>query len=298
MELRLVSSSEIDKNKWDECLCNSAAPVIYASTVYLDSMADNWDGIIAGNYEYIMPVPWRKKFGIKYSYAVPFIQQLGVFGKKLHSKTINSFIKILFENFRYGDYAFNNLNVVNSAKSSNNYTLSLASRYSATGFFYSDKLKADLLKASKQGLAYSVATAAEAIDLFCELYSDRIGNISHKEYNNFYRLCVLKEKEGDLIVRKVCYNGQTMAINLLMKDKIRLYNLISCTTPDGRMKHAGHFLYDNLIREFSQTGLILDFEGSDIPGIAHFYKSFGAINQPYSKIHFNRLPYILQLFKR
>ena len=61
---------------------------------------------------------------------------------------------------------------------------------------------------------------------------------------------------------------------------------------------AGHFLLDNIIKEFSQTGLVLDFEGSDIPGIEHFYKSFGAINQPYNKIHFNRLPYFLRLLKR
>ena len=70
------------------------------------------------------------------------------------------------------------------------------------------------------------------------------------------------------------------------------------TQKQGQHALAGHFLYDSLIKEYSQTGLIFDFEGSDIPGIKHFYKSFGAIEQPYSRIHFNRLPYLLQLLKR
>jgi len=298
MELQLLSSCDIDKHAWDECLYNSAAPFIYASSVYLDAMADNWDGIVAGDYDCIMPIPWRKKFGIKYCYAAPFIQQLGVFGKDAHRQTVDDYIKLLPENFRYGDYAFNYLNAVSNAKPSNNYILSLASRYSATSFFYTDKLKADLSKAAKNPLIYTKATIAEAIDLFCELYSERVINISAKDYSNFYGLCMLKEKEGDLIVRKICLGNQIMAISLLMKDKFRLYNLISCTTKEGRGVQAGHFLYDNLIKEFSQTGLVLDFEGSEIPGIAHFYKSFGAINQPYPKIHFNKLPYLLQLFKR
>jgi hypothetical protein len=298
MELQLLSSYNIDKYKWDECLYSSTAPFIYASSAYLDKMADNWDGIIAGNYEYVMPIPWRKKFGIKYCYAAPFIQQLGVFGKNFQQQTVNGFNKFLHENFKYGDYAFNYLNEVEHAQNRNNYTLSLASRYSATSFFYSDKLKADLSKAGKNALEYTHATAAEAIDMFSELYSERVANISQKDYSNLYALCLLKEKENDLIVRKVCAGKETMAINLLMKDKFRMYNLISCTTPEGRHVFAGHFIYDNLIKEFSQSGLVFDFEGSDIPGIAHFYKSFGAINQPYPNIHFNKLPYILQLFKR
>jgi hypothetical protein len=108
----------------------------------------------------------------------------------------------------------------------------------------------------------------------------------------------LKEKENNLVVRKIKEANTTMAINLLLKDKSRLYNIISCTTPEGRNRLAGHVLHDSIIKEFSQTGWVLDFEGSDIPGVAHFYKSFGAINQPYTRVHFNSLPKILHLFKR
>ena len=298
MELQLLPSKNIDKKKWDECLNSSSNPLIYASSAYLDCMADNWDGIVAEDYSFIMPIPWRKKFSIRYCYKVPFIQQLGVFGKILKEDNVTACIKLMFESFRYGDYSFNYLNKVNDGKRCSNYMLSLASNYRSTSFFYSDKLKSDLSKAGKNQLGYQSGNADEAIDLFRELYAERTQGITANDYDNFYRLCNLKERENNLIVRKISLDKNVLAISLLMKDKFRIYNLISCTTQKGRNALAGHFLYDSLIKEYSQTGLIFDFEGSDIPGIKHFYKSFGAIEQPYSSIHFNRLPYLLQLLKR
>jgi len=298
MELQLLPSKKIDKKKWDDCLNNSSNPLIYASSDYLDCMADNWDAIVAEDYSFVMPIPWRKKIGIRYCYKVPFIQQLGVFGKILTDENITSCIKLMLRSFRYGDYSFNYLNKVNDGKRSSNYMLSLASNYRSTSLFYSDKLKSDLSKAGKNGLGYQSGNTDEAIDLFRELYAEKTRGITATDYDNFYRLCNLKERENNLIVRKISLDKNILAISLLMKDKLRVYNLISCTTQKGRNVLAGHFLHDSLIKEYSQTGLIFDFEGSDIPGIKHFYKSFGAIEQPYSKIHFNRLPYLLQLFKR
>jgi hypothetical protein len=52
-----------------------------------------------------------------------------------------------------------------------------------------------------------------------------------------------------------------------------------------------------LIKEFAGQPIILDFEGSDIPGIAQFNKSFGAEKEFYFKIKINRLPWWLKLLK-
>ena len=298
MQLTVLPSYNIDKSKWDECLYSSTMPFIYASSAYLDNMADNWSGIVGDDYALIMPIPWRKKFGINYTYSVAFVQQLGLFGKRVSDDNVKACMKLMLNNFKYGDYSFNHLNKINNAKTSNNYVLSLASDYKATSLFYSDKLKSDLKKAVHQAFEYSDAPTEDAIKYFNELYGARIPNVTQADYNNLYTFCILKQEEKNLIVRKVSQAKDILAINLLIKDANRLYNLLSCTLPKGRNVFAGHFLYDSLIKEFSRTGLVFDFEGSDIPGVAHFYKSFGAINQSYAKIHFNRLPYFLRLFKR
>jgi hypothetical protein len=53
---------------------------------------------------------------------------------------------------------------------------------------------------------------------------------------------------------------------------------------------ANHFLLDAIINEFAGKNIVLDFVGSDIPGIAHFYKNFGFHNQPYFFYKFKNLP--------
>ena len=101
-----------------------------------------------------------------------------------------------------------------------------------------------------------------------------------------------------LVLRKVIdEKGVLQAVALILREKDRLYLLQSTTLPAGRLKEANYFLLDNIIREFSRQDIIFDFEGSDIPGIAHFYKNFGATNQPYYFFKYNRLPWPLRFLK-
>ena len=123
MELEVLPSANIDRQKWDDCIKHAANSLIYATSVYLDHMADNWDGIVAEDYKFVMPVPWRKKLGVRYCYDVPFVQQLGIFGGTLHEEEINIFKNQLPRLCRYGDYSFNYTNVAASAVQRNNFIL-------------------------------------------------------------------------------------------------------------------------------------------------------------------------------
>jgi hypothetical protein len=73
---------------------------------------------------------------------------------------------------------------------------------------------------------------------------------------------------------------------------------MNTTTTPGRKLKANHFLINNIIKEFSQTNLLFDFEGSDLAGVKEFYQNFGPVNQPYFHYHFNFLPFPLNLAKK
>src|SRR5215210_5206946 len=77
--IEIIPSHKINRSKWDACITNSSNALIYANSFYLDTMTDNWQGIVVNDYDCVMPVPWRKKIRVKYCYDVPFIQQLGWF---------------------------------------------------------------------------------------------------------------------------------------------------------------------------------------------------------------------------
>ena len=84
--IQFFTRKEIDIQKWNECIDNAANGLIYAYSYYLDAVCNNWDAIVINNYEAVMPLPWRKKYGLRYVYQAAFIQRLGIFGNNfLHS---------------------------------------------------------------------------------------------------------------------------------------------------------------------------------------------------------------------
>ena len=297
---QILPSHAIDAVKWDNCIHQNNG-LIYATTEYLNAMADNWNGIIINEYDAVMPLPWRKKLGIKYCYDVPFIQQLGWLG---NNNFINKeeIIEALFSFCRYGDYSFNytNIGVKNyrGTRQCNNYILDLSVGYDAIQHHYTTDLLSNLKKSGKEIFLYQDGDMEEAISLYKSLYHKRIRHVKENEFKNFHDLCKILAGKNQVIVKKVAdKNKETAAIALLLKYEKRLYNIMNSTTANGRKAAANHFLFDKIINEFAGQKLILDFEGSDIAGIKHFYENFGASNQPYYKLHFNKLPFPLKLFK-
>jgi hypothetical protein len=297
--LEIIPSYKIDIAKWNACIQNSSNGFIYATSAYLNFMSDNWDGIIVNDYECVMPIPWRKKLGIRYSYDVPFIQQLGWFQKTEAIDSMQIFQQF-FKFIKYGDYAFNFENgKITNAFWCNNYVLDLSQDYNAIERKYNTDLINNLKKAYKQELIYVNGEYKAVIDLYKNLYQSRMPHVSNNDFENFKRLCEHLHEKNNVRVRNVLnVKNELLATVLLLKDERRLYNLMNCTTVEGRKTEANHFLFDNILKEFATTNLLFDFEGSDIPGVKNFYEKFGTINQPYCKLHFNNLPKLIKWIKR
>ena len=294
--INIVSPNAINAEKWNACIEQSKNPLIYGYTWYLDHMTDNWSGIIINDYEAVMPVPWRKKYGIAYTYDVPFVQQLGGFTNTVFEDDF--FVNALLNNFRYGDYNFNYNNNSAALQAKTNYILDLSASHSTLEQYYKNDLLNNLAKASAENLTYKNADFAEAITIYQQLYGRRLINVKTDNYKKLEQVCALLSKDNKVIVRKVTdKNDDTLAIALLLTDGRRLYNLANSITVAGRKKAANHFLFDELIKEFAGSGMTLDLEGSDIPGVKYFYGNFGGINQRYYTLHFNRLPAPLRWLK-
>jgi hypothetical protein len=74
--------------------------------------------------------------------------------------------------------------------------------------------------------------------------------------------------------------------------------LAASSNPTGTEKSAMFLLIDTFIQNNAASNLILDFEGSNIPGVARFYAGFGGVPETYFSIHQNRLPKLLRIFKK
>jgi len=100
--IKFVKYKDIDKVKWDNLISQSSNGFIYASSAHLDLVSNNWNALILNDYESVMPLPEKTKFGVRYIMQPMFSQQLGVISKNEPSQfCINNFIDELKNHYRY-----------------------------------------------------------------------------------------------------------------------------------------------------------------------------------------------------
>ncbi len=258
--------------------------------------------MVIDDYRTVMPVPWRKKMGLRYGYVPAFMQQLGFMGD-IEKRDFSEWMQPVHSFLSFADIHFNSSNTVIQNKffvtPRTNLFIDLARGYENIYAGYRNDLKENIRKAESEKLKYAGASITEAISFYHTYYGERMQHIPRKEYERFQSLCELLQGNNQCFVKAVRdEQGDMLAIGLFLKDNKRIYNIMNTTLPAGRNKEANHFLLATLIREFSGQPLLFDFEGSELPGVKYFYESFGASNQPYFHYHFNGLPWLLRLIKR
>jgi hypothetical protein len=296
--IRYLQRKDIDEEAWNRCIDTADNGLIYAYTYYLDAMCSDWDALVLNDYEAVMPLPWRKKWGIKYVYPPAFTQQLGIIGNGVTNESYLEVLQRIQSKFSFGEYMFNFRNSQIGIPKAN-YILNLNRPYTSIHQNYKNVLIKNLKRSKNLQLYYQPFNNYHEIITSYQLqYGNRISHVSASDYRNLAIVFKELEKRNQLILRGVQdENKQTLAFAACPKDDKRIYLLLSVTKKNGKYKQANHFLLDQLIKEFTGSQLLLDFEGSDLPGIAHFYRNYGAEEQPYFFYRWNHLPWPINVLK-
>lgn len=296
MSIRLLTRNDIDAARWNIVVEACPNGLVYATTAYLDRMTDQWNGIVIDNYRAVMPIPFREKWGIKYVCQVPFIQQLGLIGTYQVPELMEC-IQIMQQAFRYGYYPFNFLNHPEASVVAKNYILDLAPNYQTLFNGYRNDHKRNLQWDRIRQLEYRQTDSVdEAIHLYKELYHHKFQHVPTHSFEKLMRFA--QDRPNQAIAREARENGELLSAILVLKDNKRIYTVVSATTEEGKKTAANRFLLDRLIREFAGTAFLLDFEGSDLPGVAEYYEGFGALLQPYPTLQWNHLPLPIRWLKK
>lgn len=297
--IQYLERNNTDTAKWDDCIRSADNELIYGYSWYLDRMAENWSALVINNYDAVMPLTWKRKYGIRYLYQPPFCQQLGIFGKRaVYGKMIPDLLSAARKRFPFAEIFLNHDNNHPDTILKNNFILALNKSYDRLHENFKHDLKYNISRAAKEALHYtSSADYTAVISRYRKEYGQRFPHVKNDDYKKLHHVCRYLDSEENLIVREVRKEEASLAASLLLKMNKRLYLIVSVTTAKGRQLRANHFLISEIIKEFSNRDLILDFEGSDLPGVAHFYKDFGCANQPYSFFRYNRLPFFIKWLK-
>ena len=300
--IRYLKRQEIDIARWDACIVASANRLIYGFSFYLDHMTDGqWDALVLEDYAAIMPLTWRRKAGIRYLCQPAFTQQTGIFSAgSISPALVTAFLDQLSQYFRFAEIYLNYSNPSATAATCSNFILSLDAPYEQLSGQYTTNLVRDLQLTARTRLNYIKEYDLQTVlDGFRREYAHRLPYVREKDYRYFEELCRFLQQRQEVIIRVATDpEQQLLATALLFRDNARMYLLQPVTLPGGREARAGHFLIDNIVKEWAGTPVVLDFEGSDQPGIARFYQHFGGRDQPYFFYRNNQLPWPVRLFKK
>jgi lipid II:glycine glycyltransferase (peptidoglycan interpeptide bridge formation enzyme) len=301
LSLQYLKNQDIDKAKWDKCIHTASNGLIYGYSFYLDAMSKHWDALVMNDYEAVMPLTWNKKFGIYYLYQPFLCASLGVFGKNVTSEMLLSFLDAIPRQFKYWDIYLNRLNNFNiegyNLYKRTNYILALNKTYPALFNNFRSSYKQLIKKAEVKGLAVKKNIAIEKIIKLAKNKLEKVSKLKKNDFQNFQDLYKKLYAENKAASFGVFLKEELLASGAFLFSHNRAYYILAGNKPKGRPFGASQLVINAFIEQYAGKDLILDFEGSNIPQIAFFFKGFGALPEEYPGLKYNALPPILRKLK-
>lgn len=298
-----LKNNKIDKTKWDNAIDLSINNLIYAYSWYLDIVSPGWCALIEDDYVSIMPLTGNKKYGIDYLFPPYFAQQLGVFSRsKLTKEKVENFLKAIPPQYKFIEANLNTSNTFELSefkiKKNINIELALGSTYESFYKKFSEDTKRNIKKAAKYNIQlHKGIQASEIISIFRKNTGKKINNLTSNNYKvllNLINTCIQKgyaEAWGAYSENRLC-----AGVVWLIKGNRSIF-LFSATNTQAKKTGAMFFLINKFIEEHAEEKIILDFEGSNLPGLARFYKGFGSQEYVYLQVRKNNLPKLIRWIK-
>lgn len=318
--LQLFQRTEINDILWNDLITNSLQGYLYAYTWYLDIVSPNWKAIIeVQNHEYlaVMPVPVLKSFGINYVKQPLFCQQLGIFSQPNYQFNEFDFLEKLCKEFTYiADYTWNYHNFkdkdlqlfipqkVNLCKQQTLQTHLLSLQKTPQQIYsgYNADRKMNLKRALKSNVNIIESVDIDPlISLFITETSHKIIGGVHLQAYHFLRqiFATLCAKNQVKLYYTVNEYHEIEAGALFAFDKQKIIYLFNAALHQYRKNNGRTLLIHKVLQEYANKEyLYFDFESPAISPIAEFYESFGAKSYSFPQLHYNNLPFWVEIPKK
>ena len=285
MQIIHLRNKTIDYIRWDECIARSNNHLTYGYSWFLDIVSPGWEALVSNDYEYVMPLPVKSRYGIPYLVQPVLTQQLGIFSQKdIDEQVVDKFVKQI-PYFSY-ELNLNEDNFYTKALISPNFILNLNLTYDQLKARYSKNTKRNLDKAVKRKLTVSSGLSA---DTFLSFYFSVEKNFLSPKETILQRLIVKGILENALSLFGVYTEKKELIAALcILESADHITYLLPVSNQEGKVSSAMFLLIDEIIKNEAGSKKVLDFEGSRIEGIARLYRGFGAKYHPY---------YILKRFR-
>ena len=283
MEIKYLKREEIDKTKWNSCVHYATNGNIYGYMWYLDTVAKEWDGLIEGDYESVLPLFTTERPDTLQQPEL--IRQAGIYSIHLLSaKRVAAFLGAIPEQYKNYTFQFNEgIRIPESfalpSQEQFNYQLLLTDPYEKVREHFFPKTiqaleqaeDADLLPASNLKPEKIAALFRETVpqnpknEMAFHAYQRIMYNALHRGWGSAQGIT---DRAGNLL-----------AATFILYSHGRALLLLAPVNPLGRQKGADLLMIDNIIRSHAGRPILLDFNtGQALP------ERFGAQRIPYARI--------------
>lgn len=300
--IEYLSSTEIDKAKWNACVASIPSCKPYAYSWYLDIMAPGWEALVDDDYDSVFPVPAFRKYGLYYIATPVFLQRLGIFSPDNNEAAkLDEYLSFMPRFYRLIDLSLSQMPGDHGFRVTerDNYELDLSGSYEDIREGYSSDCRRNIRLASEANpVTEPVNDPWEAINLFRRNTGHGLKGVKMRDYRRLAALMKFCVENGKGRLTGVRNSGSELIYAVfLVTVPGNVTLLFTATSNESREHRTGYFVIDDIIREFAGSAMMLDFAGSSIPSVADYNRSFGAVRKPYYRIYRNRLPWPVRLLK-
>lgn len=295
MQILHLRNKTIDYGRWDTCITQSNNHLTYAYSWYLDIVSPNWEALVSDDYEYIMPLPVKSRYGIPYLVQPVLTQQLGIYSQnKIDERIVDEFIKQI-PYFSY-ELNLNEDNFYSKALIYPNFILNLFRSYDQISSDYSKNTKRNIDKATKYNLHIHTGLPLKE---FISFYFSVDKHFLSPKQPVLEKLIMKGISEKALTLFGVFSDkNELIAALCILHSANRLTYLLPVSNLQGKESSAMFYLIDHIIQTEAGKDKLLDFEGSRIEGVARLYRGFGAKYHPYYILKKFRPSFLIRKFEK
>ncbi len=290
MEIRRIPREEIDKTKWNSCVHYATNGNVFGYMWYLDAMARQWDGLVEGDYESVMPLTYKDmNWGQQGLVQPPLVRELAIYSVNPPSTKRNeAFWAALPEAYKQVDLHLDAFSQPRDegwvTEETSNYFLPLSDAYEVLRERYSQTL-IDQLEIAGEADLYPVSSIKP--EKIAELFRKMKGNLTEPEFHGLQRIMYNILHRGWGFASGIMNREQeVLAAEFFIYSHGRVMSLAPVETAAGSKVFAKAYLYDLMIRQQANKPQSLDFNTSTQD--ADFASHFGALNYEYYRVQRER----------
>ena len=300
MNLFFLKHKAIDKALWDEKIRNARNSRIYALSGWLDIASPNWRALVSENYDYIMPLTVKQKFGVKYLIQPKFSQQTGIFyEKEIVPEITTRFLNAVSKKYSFVAVQLNSGNKISGKNISEkpDHILNLSADFDNLRKSFSENTKRNIKKAEKLLLVTNKNISIEEAVLLKS--RNNVNNLSNKDLTVLKNLISFVQNKLKVKIYGIRNEkNELISVSVFSFSNNRIYLPLIASSEEGKKKFASFQIFSTFIKDHAENDFMLDFEGSSIPGVARFFEGWGAKPESYYYYKQNNLPFFIKGLKK